>query len=74
MNGPYEAEEKAYQYARKSIVAEVDITKGTMITEQMLTCKRPGTGIYPKFMNLVVGSTAQTYIKNDTTISFDMIR
>ena len=74
VNGPYDAERKAYQYARKSIVAEVDITKGTMITEQMLTCKRPGTGIYPKFMNLVVGSTAQTDINNDTTITFDMIR
>ena len=74
VNGPYEAESKAYQYARKSIVAVVDIPMGTMITEQMLTCKRPGTGIYPKFMNLVVGSTAQTDIKDDTVITFDMIR
>ena len=74
VNGPYAAEEKAYKYARKSIVAAVDIHKGTTITEEMLTCKRPGTGIYPKFMNLVIGIKAKTDIRNDSTITFDMIR
>ena len=74
VNGYYEAEKKAYMYARKSVVARVDIPEGIIISNEMLTCKRPGTGIYPKFLDLVVGSRALIDIKADTTITFDMIR
>jgi N-acetylneuraminate synthase/N,N'-diacetyllegionaminate synthase len=74
LNGYYKAEKKARLYARKSITARVDIPKATAITEDMLICKRPGTGIYPKSMGLVVGATAKTNIPADTTITFDMIR
>ena len=74
VDGRYAAEEKAYQYARKSIVAKVDIPKGTMIESRMLTCKRPGYGIYPKFMDLLIGMKSKSDIKADTTITFDMLR
>ena len=72
-NGFYPAEEKAYKYARKSIVSNVYIPRGKTITDEMLTCKRPGTGIYPDKMDFVIGSTAKVDIPEDTTITKEMI-
>lgn len=74
VDGYYPAEEKAFLYARKSLVATMDIPKGTKIKTQMLTCKRPGTGIYPKDMNEVIGKKAKVDIKKDSTITWDMVR
>lgn len=72
-NGYYPAETAAYQNARKSLVANCSIKQGTKITEEMLTAKRPGTGIYPEYLDFVVGSTAKIDIEEDTTITKDMI-
>ncbi len=74
INGFYEAEKKAYMFARKSVVARMDIPAGTPITADMLTCKRPGTGISPKLIDFVVGTRSLVNIKADTTMTFDMIR
>ncbi len=73
VNGHYPAEEKAWKYARKSLVSNCHIAKGAVITRDMLTCKRPGTGIYPEYMDFVVGSVAKADIPEDTTITRDMI-
>jgi sialic acid synthase SpsE len=72
-NGYYSAEEKAYLSARKSLVSNCNIKKGMVITEDMLTAKRPGTGIYPEYLDFVVGSTAKVDIEEDTTITKEMI-
>lgn len=72
-NGYYPAEEAAFINARKSLVSNCDITKGTIITEKMLTAKRPGTGIYPEYQDFVTGLTAKVDIKEDTTIDKEMI-
>lgn len=72
-NGYYPAEEAAYLNARKSLVSNCFIKKGTVITEDMLTAKRPGTGIYPEYIDFVVGSTAKVDIEEDTTITKEMI-
>lgn len=74
VNGHYPAEEKAWKLARKSLVSTCDIPKGTRITREMLTCKRPGTGIYPEHLEFVVGATATADIPEDTTITLPMIR
>ncbi len=73
LSGYYPAEEKAYLYARKSIVSNRAIPKGTIISADMLTCKRPGTGIYPEYMDFVIGSEARVDIPEDTTITKAMI-
>lgn len=73
VNGYYPAEEKAWKFARKSLVAACRIPAGTRITREMLTCKRPGTGIYPEFADFVVGSLARVDIPEDTTILREMI-
>lgn len=40
-----ETEQTARKNARRSLVTTCDIAKGTVITREMLTFKRPGTGI-----------------------------
>lgn len=70
---PLETERLARKHARRSIVAKTDISKGIRITEDMLDFKRPGTGIAPKFLELVVGRTAKKDIKNDEIIKWEDI-
>ncbi len=71
--GPVEAESQAYRFARRSIISATDIPQGTTITREMLTFKRPGTGIYPKFVDVVVGRTAKTDIAEDTVLEWKWI-
>lgn len=66
---PIASEEPAKQNARRSIVSNTNIKKGDVITEDMLTAKRPGSGVHPKFMDMIVGSTAKEDISDDTIIS-----
>jgi N-acetylneuraminate synthase len=68
-----EAEKPAHSYARRSIVSTVDIPRGTLITRDMLTFKRPGTGIYPKLVDLVVSRTARQDIPEDTVLTWEML-
>ena len=59
-------------HARKSLVSQCFIKKGTIITEKMLTAKRPGTGVYPENINFVLGKKALIDIAEDSTITMDM--
>jgi len=70
---PTAEEEKIKKVARKSIVAKVDIPKGTVIKESMLGVKRPRTGIEPKYLKLVIGKKAKENIKKDEVITIEMI-
>ncbi|HFE51999.1 MAG TPA: acetylneuraminic acid synthetase [Bacteroidetes bacterium] len=63
-----ECELPARQYARRSLVAKVNIKKGQVITEEMLTAKRPGTGISPAQLHTVVGRQAARDIPEDTVL------
>ena len=65
--------EEMYVKARRSIHAKVDIPKGTKITKGMLIIKRPGYGIKPKFVDLVLGREAKKDIKEDEWITWVMI-
>ena len=70
---PTKEEKEIKKAARKSIVAKVDISKGTIITEDMLDVKRPGTGIEPKYLKFIIGRKAKEDIKKDDVIRFEMI-
>jgi N,N'-diacetyllegionaminate synthase len=70
---PVEAEKEALKFARRSVVANVRILKGALITKDMITFKRPGTGISPKFFDQVIGKKAKRTIEEDEVITFDMI-
>ena len=56
---------------RKSIVAGVNIKKGETITLEMLSIKRPGTGISPKYFDFIVGKKAKRDIKSDDLITME---
>ena len=62
-----------YEKARRSIIAAEDIKKGTKITRNMLIVKRPGYGIKPKFINLLVGRIAKIDIENNQWITWEMV-
>jgi sialic acid synthase SpsE len=63
----------AFHYARRSVTSKVRIAKGTTVVREMLTYKRPGTGISPRFFDLVVGRVARVDIPEDTTVTWDMV-
>ena len=67
-----ETEGTARKNARRSIVSAVDIMKGTVITEDMLTYKRPGTGISPDKMPSILGLKAAEDIEEDTILQENM--
>lgn len=67
---PLESESSARKYARRSIVAKIDISGDTIITEDMITFKRPGTGISPKFLEKVIGKIAKRDIGKDKVIEW----
>ncbi len=78
IGGSYElkcldSESAARQNARRSIVSKGLIPKGTVITEEMLTFKRPGTGISPDQISFVVGKTAKFEIEDDTILEEGML-
>jgi len=70
---PTESEEEMKKLVRKSIVARVRIPKGTVITEQMLSIKRPGTGLEPKYIKEVIGKRARKDIKPDEVVTFQKV-
>ena len=66
-------EREAFLYARRSVTSQRAIPMGTTITREMLTYKRPGTGISPRFLGLVVGRVARVDIPEDTTLTWEMV-
>lgn len=58
---------------RKSIVAVKNISRGTMISRDMIDIKRPGYGIPPKYIELIVGRTAKKDIEAEDAITWEMI-
>ena len=67
------SEQAARENARRSIVAAVDISEGTILTENMITFTRPGTGISPRDLPRIVGRTARTDIKKDSVLNWQML-
>lgn len=69
-----ETEQTARKNARRSIVAAVDIPKDTIIKQEMLTFKRPGTGISPTRLEELIGKRAVEFISEDTILMDGMIK
>lgn len=59
--------------ARKSIVAKVEIPEGSVIEKHMAGIKRPGIGLPPRNLSMVVGRRARTRIKKDELITWENI-
>lgn len=68
------SEATARENARRSIVSACVIDTGDLVTRNMLTFKRPGTGIPPSEIGLVVGRTAICDIPEDTILQRNMFK
>ena len=71
---PFGEEVQNREICRRSLVARVDIPQGSIITEEMIDAKRPGTGISPKYIAALVGRKAVSTIKKDDLITWDKVR
>ena len=71
--GPAPEETEMHQKARRSLVAACAIPRGTRIEPKMVTVKRPGFGIKPKYLDLVVGRVAKTDIEEDTVLTWELV-
>ena len=54
------------QIFQKSVVSQVDIPEGAIITREMLGIKKPGTGLAPERLSDVVGKRAQRAVPANT--------
>ncbi len=68
-----DTESAARSNARRSLVSLGDIKKGTRITREMLTFKRPGTGISPDRIDEIAGRIAAVDIEDDTILQESML-
>ena len=67
---PTKSELENINLSRKSIVAAKYISAGDLLTEENLTCKRPGNGISPMKWNSLIGRVASKSYKPDDLIDF----
>jgi N,N'-diacetyllegionaminate synthase len=66
-------EKKARKYARRSIVSDRFIKKGSIIRIEDLALKRPGTGMQPSKIKSLIGKKTKRSIYADTLIKTSMI-
>jgi N,N'-diacetyllegionaminate synthase len=71
MKSPVASELEVRDVVRRSIVAKVEIPQGIIITEDLLAFKRPGIGIAPKHMGLLIGKTANQNIHKNEIIKLE---
>lgn len=70
---PLSEEAETAAVARKSVVAAVDIPAGAVITRDMLSVKRPGTGLAPSRLESLIGQTARSAIEAGSLITPEMV-
>jgi sialic acid synthase SpsE len=62
-----------HERGRRSLFAAVDISSGTVIQKDMLTVLRPGIGIAPKLIDVVIGRRSRQAIIAHEPITWDKI-
>jgi len=70
---PLPTEAIARKNARRSLVALSSIKKGTTITKEHLTYKRPAHGISPREIELVIGKKVVMDIIEDTVMQWNLL-
>ena len=59
--------------ARRSLVLTRDMKAGDVIAAEDIMAKRPGTGIGPKFTDIIIGRTVKEDLAEDTVLTWDMV-
>ena len=60
------------QSARRSLVARINISAGTPLSEELIACKRPGTGIPVSELNDMLGKPCKIDISAEQVLTWDM--
>lgn len=68
-----ECEQIPRREARRSLVLTRDLKAGEIISKEDIMPKRPGTGISPKFTDIVIGRKVLKDLSEDTILTWDMI-
>lgn len=68
---PLESEEISRQNARRSIITIRSVQAGEAVGEDMIACKRPGTGISPLDWDQVLGKTVRRDLEDDHILQWD---
>ncbi|MFX1500404.1 MAG: N-acetylneuraminate synthase family protein [Promethearchaeota archaeon] len=68
-----DSEKNLYKLARRSLIAKRKIPKDKIIEEEDIIIKRPGYGIPPKFIKVIIGRIAKKDIEKDDIITWDLI-
>lgn len=72
--GMTELESQVRSAARRSVVAACDVEAGTLLTASMLSIKRPGTGLSPQELPLLLGRRLAVDIERDAVLTWDMVQ
>lgn len=70
--GVHQAEEKS-KFFKRSIYVSKDIAVGDVFTNDNLKIIRPGNGLAPKFIDVVIGKKAKVSIKAGTPLNWDIL-
>jgi N-acetylneuraminate synthase len=71
---PTNSEAETASVARKSLTAACDIPAGSLITEEMLTVKRPGTGLPPSMRPYIMGRRVRTDLPGGGVLRGSLIK
>ena len=71
---PVPIEQDIKPMVRKSVVATRNIPAGSTITADLITTKRPGTGIAPKYLESLLGRHVSEDIPEDAILQWAQIR
>jgi N,N'-diacetyllegionaminate synthase len=70
---PAASEQGTALVARKSLVAACDIPAGSQLTEDLIACKRPGTGMPASMLSQIVGRKVAQPIQRNAPIKPEML-
>lgn len=71
---PHRTEADVRRVARKSLVLSRSLFEGQVLTKEVLTCKRPGTGISPLDYETVLGKTLRYSLPADHVLQPDDLK
>lgn len=66
------ASEEKSRIFRRSIYVTSDISEGDVLSEKNIRCIRPGLGLPPKYLDVVLGKRANRSIKKGTPLSWEL--
>jgi N-acetylneuraminate synthase/N,N'-diacetyllegionaminate synthase len=69
---PVPSEVSTAAAARKSLVAVADIPAGTILTEELVAAKRPGTGLSPAMLSQVLKRKVRSSVQEGALITMEM--